>query len=232
MRHAQRRRPVAQSRRLHAVGVTEERDHPGLVVGHPGRDQIAQLLRHQRGVVGEALGRVARGPAADLLERLRQVPVVERGDRLDTALEQALHKLPVEADPGRVRRPESHRQDARPRDREAVALHSQRLHQVQVAAPAVVVVARHVGRVAVGDRARAPSEAVPDRLAAAVLAHRALDLERRRGHAEAEVGRVAVRAAHPFTAPAVSPRTSQRCAMKNAISTGIVDTTPAAISWS
>ena len=35
---------------------------------------------------------------------------------------------------------------------------------------------------------------------------------------------------HPLTAPAVMPRTSQRCAAKKAMTTGIVDTTPAAMS--
>ena len=71
-------------------------------------------------------------------------------------------------------------------------------------------------------------EAVPDRLPAAVGAHRSLHLIRRRCRSEAEAVRIAV--VHPFTAPAVRPLTSQRCVAKKAISTGSVDTTPAAIS--
>ena len=57
--------------------------------------------------------------------------------------------------------------------------------------------------------------------------------------AEAKAGREAVRVAgvrqgsggrHPFTAPAVMPFTSQRWVAKKAMSTGRVETTPAAIS--
>jgi hypothetical protein len=41
--------------------------------------------------------RLARGPAAIVLRRLGQVPVVERRDRLDPAREQALGEVAVEA---------------------------------------------------------------------------------------------------------------------------------------
>ena len=193
----------------------------------------AELIRHQRRVVSEAVRGLARAPAANVLERLRQVPVVERGYRLDPPLEQSRHEPAVEVDAAPVGLPVAARQDARPRDREAVGLHPERLHQVEVGAPAVVVVARNVAVVAAVHGPGHVGEAVPDRLAPAVLTHRSFDLVGGRGHAEAEAWREAVRArTHPFSAPAVMPRTSQPCTAKNAIITGTVATTPAAISWS
>jgi hypothetical protein len=240
VRHAQRGRPVADARRLAALGVAEERDHPRLVVGDPLRDHVAELLRHQPRVLGEALGRVARRPAAAVLQRLREIPVVQRGDRLDPALEQPLDEAAVEADAARVERAAPVRLHPRPGDREAVALDPHRREQVEVLAPAVVVVAGDVAGVPVDDVAGRVAEAVPDRLAAAVLVPRALDLVRRGRRAELEARRVAGRGLlplpfredrrHPFTAPAVRPFTSHRWVAKKASMTGSVDTTPAAMS--
>ena len=143
------------------------------------------------GVLGEALGGVAVGPAARVLERLREVPVIERRHRLDAALEQPLDQAAVEAHARRVERPGAVGLHARPRDREAVGLEAQGRHEVEVLAPAVVVIAGDVAGVAVGDGARHAAEGVPDRLAAAVLVRGALDLVGGGGGAEAESGREA-----------------------------------------
>ena len=64
VRDAQRRRPVADARAPCALGVPEEGDHPRLVVGDPLRHDVAEPVGHQRRVLGEALGGVARRPAA------------------------------------------------------------------------------------------------------------------------------------------------------------------------
>ena len=234
----QRRLPVAHTRRLGADRVPEERDHPRLVVRDPTLDDIAQGVRHQRRVLGEALGGLAHRPAAGELPRLRQVPVIERRDGLDPPLEQVLHEPPVEGHALHVQRAATVRLHARPGDRDAVALEPERGHQVEVLGPAVVVVARDVAGVAVQHGTRDRAEAVPDRLATPVLARGALDLVRSRRRAEAEVRperAVADRRRcggrrHPFTAPAVMPLMSQRCVTKKAMRTGRVETTPAAIS--
>ena len=243
VRRTQRGGPVADPRRLGPVGVTEEGHDPRLVVGDPLRHGVPQLRRDERGVLGEAVRGVALAPAAAVLQRLRQIPVVERRDGLDPALEQAFGQPPVEVEARRVGRPAARRLHPRPGDREAVALEAQLGHQIQVGLPAAVVVARRLARVAVGHRARRRAEAIPDRLAAAVGLDRALDLERRRRRPEAhgrwegagvglatEVQDLRVDRRHPLTAPAVMPRTSQRCAAKKAMTTGIVEITPAAMS--
>ena len=103
---------------------------------------------------------------------------------------------------------------------------------------AVVVVARHVPVVAVGDGVGHAAEGVPDRRQAAVLGGGALDLVRRSGGAPEEVGREADCIArglqdvgagggvgHPLTAPCMMPATSWRPVRTNRTSSGIVEST-------
>ena len=170
--------------------VADERRDPRLVQGHPLRDAVAQRAEHGRRVIGEALGGLAGGPAAEpRLERLRQVPVVQRHDRRDVALEQLVDQPCVEVEAALVERPATLREDPRPGDAEAIRLEPDLLHQVEVLRPAVVVVAGDVAGVAVLDHARRVAEAVPDRLAAAVLGDGALDLVGGRGGPPQEVSR-------------------------------------------
>src|SRR6185436_9355500 len=105
------------------------------------------------------------------------------------ALAQTLGELAVPPQARVVRRAAARRLHPRPGDREAVALDAVRGHEVEVLAPAVVVVARHVAGLAAGDSARGVGEAVPDRLAPAVLGHGPLDLVRRGRDAEERTGR-------------------------------------------
>ena len=204
VRRAQRDRPVCRAGRLRPVRVAEERDHPGLVVRDPVVDEVAELGEDDVGVLDEPVDEVARRPAALLLQRLREIPVVERRQRRDSALEQPLDEAAVEVEALAVGGAAPVRLDARPCDREPVALEPERLHQVEVLAPAVVVLAGRVARVAVQDPARRGREAIPDRLAAAVDLRRALDLEGRGRRAPHEAVLSAVRG-HPFTAPCMIP---------------------------
>ena len=73
--------------------------HGSLIV-HPARDAVAVGVEARRRELGEALDGVAVAPAALVLQRLRQVPVVERHDRLDAALEQCVDQA---ASSGRAR---------------------------------------------------------------------------------------------------------------------------------
>src|SRR6185312_7999439 len=67
-----------------------------------------------------------------------------------------------------------------------VALQAERRHEVEVLAPAVVVVAGDVAGVAVLDDAGEAAEGVPDRVGAPVLVRRSLDLVGGGGGAETE----------------------------------------------
>ena len=148
---AERGRPVADTGSLDPVGVAEDARHPRLVVGDPGGHDVAEGVEDDPGVLGEALDDVARCPAALVLERLRQVPVVQRRQGLDAALEHSLDERTVEVEAALVGRPAARRLDPWPGDREAVALEPERAHQVEVVPPPVVVLAGRIARVAVGD---------------------------------------------------------------------------------
>src|SRR5262245_21843624 len=66
------------------VSALDER--PELVDREEARDAIAELLSDVPGVVGERLGGILRLPTAVLvLERLRQIPVIQRDEGLDAA---------------------------------------------------------------------------------------------------------------------------------------------------
>src|SRR5690606_4835567 len=140
-------------------------------------------------VVGETPGGVAVRPAARVLERLRQVPVVERREGADAGLEQGVGEPAVVVEPLRIRGAAPGRLDARPGDREAVAGESHLLLERDVLGPAVIGVAGAIAGVAVLDPAGRVREAVPDRLALAVGLPRALDLVGRGRGAPAEAVR-------------------------------------------
>ena len=76
---------------------------------------VAEVLRHVAGVLGEGLRRPLGLPAAvGVLERLRQIPVVEGGKRLNAVGEQLVHEPAVEIEPLRVGLPRAFRKDPRP----------------------------------------------------------------------------------------------------------------------
>ena len=190
-----------QPGRLDAVCVAEEGRDPGLVVRDPVVDDVAEPVEDDLRVLGEPFDDVSRGPAA-----LR--PAAPGGGPSGRASPAA--RCRARAGPRRaggrsrgpsVRRAASVRLDARPGDREAVAPEPERPHQVEVVAPAEVVLAGRVARVAVLDLSGRRAEAVPDRLAAAV------------GVVAPSIWNAAVAAPntksdgnlHPFTAPCMIP---------------------------
>jgi hypothetical protein len=75
---------------------------------------VAELLGDVGSVVPECLGRVPVLPSALVLERLRQIPVVERGERRDARRDQLVHQPVVKVEAFRVRRARALREDARP----------------------------------------------------------------------------------------------------------------------
>ncbi len=190
VRGDQAHRTFLTARSVHAGGVAEEGRAPRLVERRPHRDAVAEHVVHGRRQVGEAVRRVAVGPAAGVLEGLGQVPVVERQPRVDPVPEQLVDEPVVERQPLRVDLSAA-RPDAGPGDGEAIGRQAELGHQRDVVGHAVVVVAGDVAVVAVRDRTRGVREGVPDRRRAAVLVGGALDLVRRRGGApeEARAGR-------------------------------------------
>src|SRR5206468_7618242 len=170
----QRAAPVLFTRGMEAVRVAEDAVHPRLVDRAPPRDAVAIGVEAGARVLGERVDDVAVAPAALVLERLRQITVIERDERLDAVLEQRVDQAVVVLEAARLAVASAAREEPRPREREAVRVHAEPREQVDVLAPAAVVVA--------GERAEVaalPGEAIPDGGAAAVGVERTLDLERR-----------------------------------------------------
>ena len=96
-------------------------------------------------VVGKAVGGITRGPATEILESLRQIKMVERGERTDAVGEQLVDDARVEVDAFLVGGSGAKGLDARPGERETIALDAERLHQRNVRFPEMKMVAGNVG---------------------------------------------------------------------------------------
>jgi hypothetical protein len=75
-------------------------DDPGLVDRAPGLHPAVELLEQDLAVVGEPVGDVGVQPAAAIVQRGGQVPVVEGAERLDALLQQAVDQTVVEVEAG------------------------------------------------------------------------------------------------------------------------------------
>ena len=133
--------------------VPAERKRVRLVEGGPKRDAVAKGGEHGSGVGREIVHAPGGQPPFILvLQRLRQVPVVQRDVRLDAGRGQLVQQVRVEADAVGVEgRAAARGEQARPRQREPERRHPQPLHEGDVVLEAVVEVAGDVAGVAVFD---------------------------------------------------------------------------------
>jgi hypothetical protein len=176
VRRDRRLEQVAVAGREGPVQVAAIGDHPGLVERAPHRHAVAEgAIAHAR-VVGEPVGDVAIEPAATIVERFGEIPVIERRRRLDVALQQRIDQPRVEVDALLVDATRALGKDAAPRDAEAVGVEAELGHQRDVLRVPPVVIARDVARVAIGREAGAVREALPDARARAVGERRTFDL--------------------------------------------------------
>ena len=189
---------VAVSRREGAVHVAAVHDDPRLVDRRPQRHAVSERAEHHAGIIGEPVGHVTVEPAAVVVEGGGEVPVIEGDGGLDAAGEQRVDEAVVERDAARVHRAAAHGEDAAPRDAEAVGVEPEVGEQRHVLGEAVIVVARDVARVAVGDvtAPRRMREAVPDARPGAVGERRAFDLVGGRGGAPEKVSGKAIHLTH------------------------------------
>ncbi len=188
VRGAQRGRRVGAAGGVHTGGVAQEGGAPRLVQRDPLLHPVAERLADDLRVLGEAVGRLPLGPAARVLQLLRQVPVVEGDGGLDPGGQQLVHQAAVEVQAALDGGAAAGRLHPGPGDGEAVGAEAQVLHQRHVVAVAVVVVDSDVTGVPAGRLPGGVTEGVPDRGGTAVLPHRALDLVRRGGGAPEEGG--------------------------------------------
>ena len=167
---------VGDARRVHPGPVTQVGGAPGFVERGPHGDPRTQFPRHPLGVGGERDRRLPVRPAALVLEFLRQVPVVEGGDRLHAGLDQRVDQPRVERDALGVELAGAARLHPRPGDREPVGLQPQVLDVRDVLRPPVVVVVGDVAGVTVQHASRRVAVGVPDRRTTAAFLGSSLDL--------------------------------------------------------
>src|SRR5262245_15184453 len=148
---------------------------------------IAELLGHIPRILRERLCRIAQLPAALVLKRLWQVPVVQCGERSYPGGDELIDKPVVEVQAFSVRCTGPLRKDARPGDRESICVHTKVLHQLHVFFVTMVVIVGDVAGRAVLDVAWRMRICIPDRLSLAVFIGRAFDLVRRRADAPIKI---------------------------------------------
>ncbi len=112
---------------------------------------------------------MAVGPAPLVLQRLGQIEVVEVGQGGNACRQQLVDQPVIEIETFLVDRAPALRKNARPGNTESKGLQAQLFHQGHVFPIAVILVAGYVAGVAVLDMSRLTAEAIPDRLASAVL---------------------------------------------------------------
>ena len=120
-------------------------------------------------------------PAEPVLQRLRQIPMVQRHVRRDAVRQQLVQQPIIEVEAFRVRRAVSVRKHPRPCDRETIGLDAQFLDQANVFLVAMIVIIGLVGIAAIFDLAWQVGESIPDRAASPVFKDGALDLVGGRG---------------------------------------------------
>src|SRR5258707_4597281 len=163
--------------------MADRRRNPRFFMSRERTHAIAEPLCHYRGVFRESVGRVPVGPAIVLaLQRRGQVPVVERRERLNIALEQSVDQAVVEIDAASDHFARSCRLDSRPGDREAIRSHAERGDQVEVRFESIVMIACDPAIGTICDDAWKTAELIPNGSALALGGPGAPDLKRTAGN--------------------------------------------------
>lgn len=165
--------------------VAELGDDLRLVDRQPAIDAV-QPFKQDGGVFTEPLSAAARLPAALLLQRFREVPVVQSRHRSNVSLAKPVDQTLVEVQTGEVEFSSAIWEDPGPGNGEPIRLDTEVREQVDIVAPAVEVVAGDRTRTAIGDPARLVAEHIPNGTASATSIDRTLDLVRRGGQPESE----------------------------------------------
>ena len=155
--------------------VAEQGENGRFIERRKPLDAVAVPPRCKRRIVGEPSGEIAHGPAAKVIERLRQIPMIQAEPWLDPCREQGIDQPIIEGKAGFIGGALSARQNAWPCYREAVRLDPQIAHEGDVFKIAVVVVTGDIAAVLVGD-APPGGIGVPDARPAPLVTARALDL--------------------------------------------------------
>jgi hypothetical protein len=169
---------AAMPRCKHTVQVTTIGHDPWFIQRHPIAHTVAELAKHDFRVLCEPVGDVAIEPTPSIIERRRQVPVIQRRHRLNPFCEQPIDETIVKSKARGIHAARSFGQHPTPCNAEPIRLHAELTHQSHIAFVTPIVVAGDITSVAVGHAVRCVREAMPNARAGAVRKRRALDLIR------------------------------------------------------
>ena len=170
-----------QPRRLDAVTMTEADEALRLVERDPVLHAVAEMTGNDLGVLREPSRRSSIEPPALAVQVVRIIPMKEGNVRSDPGGEEPVDQLIVEFQSALVHFADARGQDARPGEAQPVCLQPELLHDRDIVAPAVVMIAGNVPGMAGEDRAVLAAEHVPDATPASTLARTAFNLIGRRG---------------------------------------------------
>src|SRR5215469_11799660 len=181
---------------MYADPITQVRTAPGLVERDPARYPIPQASGNDLGIVSEGIGRLTIEPATSSLQRRREIPVIERHERLNTLLQQRIDQPIIEIQASRIDGAAPLRHNTRPGNRKAIRFQSEPHHQVGIFLDPVVVVSGYLASVPFKHLAWRCREIIPDAAPPAILVDGTLDLirgrsrtpEKARGKSPGKVG--------------------------------------------
>ena len=111
---------------VNSIAIAELENNLRLVERDEMRDTAFEMLRHHPGKAGKGFRCFAEQPAAGFLQRLRQLPVIERHPRRDAVCKAAVHHAVVVLESSLVPPAVSVRVDARPARGKAVRTQPER----------------------------------------------------------------------------------------------------------
>src|SRR5262249_15265089 len=143
-----------QSGREHAVAMAQFHEHRALIEREEVPRPVAELLGTVAAMGGECRGGAAPSPPAAILQRLRQVPVIERREWRDAVGDEVVEEPVVEIEALRIWRAGALREYPRPRNREPIRSSGEGLHRLHVVSISVIVIIGDVAVVVGADLSR------------------------------------------------------------------------------
>ena len=169
-----------EARRVTALLIPQLYKRSNLIHRHKPMHAIRQFTRNISGIIGERPRGIAAFPSTLILQRLRQIPVIQRAEWFYAICKQLIDDAAVKIDSLRIRVSAAIRKDPRPRNRESIAAQPQALHQRDVLLVPVVVVDRYIAGISTSHSSGQMAECIPDGWTATILVNSSLNLVRGR----------------------------------------------------
>jgi len=140
-------RAIFHSRRVFAKGITQMAGTPRLVDGKPGFHSVTKMAGNHTGVPSKGIHNGTIQPGS--LQGGWQIPMVKGCHGLNISLQKRIHQPAVKIQAGLIDLSATLWQDARPGNRETVGFKTQRLHQLDIFLPAVIMIAGNISCIAI-----------------------------------------------------------------------------------